>query len=200
VALALLFELQLPLVGPSANLSGAVSPTTAEHVRESFGDEVFVLDGGACRAGIESTVLSMVGGEARVLRPGLVSARAIAEVLGREVVVGGEVSSGRALASPGLLARHYAPRTPSRLMELDAILEEMRMAPRLSRVIVSHSLGGAANVVELPPDAEGYARGLYAALREADARGVEAILIERPRFVGSAWEAIRDRLGRATVE
>lgn len=201
VALALLFELQLPLVGPSANPSGSISPTTAEHVRAAFNDQVPVLDGGPCRAGIESTVISLAGPRPRILRPGLVTAEAIARILGEEIEnAAPQPQPGAPLDAPGLLPRHYAPRTRARLLDLNALLDELRHAPHARRVILSHSLSDAANIITLPTDPESYAHRLYAALREADARALDEILIERPTGAHPHWRAILDRLTRATAD
>lgn len=212
VALALLFHLGTPLVGPSANLSGSVSPTTAAHVRDSFPpDDVFVLDGGPCRGGIESTVLDLASPTPRVLRPGLIGASEIAEALGRDVLPPparpparpGD-GPGAPLPSPGLTPRHYAPRTPARLFdsgELDLVL---RGAGR-GAVVLSHDDADVPPphaLIRLPADADLYARELYAALRDADGRGAGVILIQRPPRGGDraeVWAAIADRLARATA-
>ncbi|MBX3407749.1 MAG: threonylcarbamoyl-AMP synthase [Phycisphaeraceae bacterium] len=206
VALALLFEFGGPLVGPSANPSGTVSPTTAAHVRAGFpGPEVFVLDGGACRGGIESTVLSLAGDVPRILRPGLVSAVEIERVLGERVELGGEVAGATdaPMESPGLLARHYAPRTPARLFESREwpdVLEE-EGGGRAVVILIGHREVPAPHVLlAMPMRAEDYAARLYASLREADAAGAERILIERPPEDSALWEAIADRLLRATAD
>jgi L-threonylcarbamoyladenylate synthase len=210
--LALLEAFDGPLVGPSANASGRVSPTTAAHVREAFSEEdVLVLDGGPCRGGIESTVLSLVGSP-RVLRPGLLGAREIARVIGREVqeaagtgntgVVG--TTEGTAAApfeAPGMMASHYAPLAKT-------VVCETAVAVRLSKttgaVVVTWSGIQAACAVALPSDAPGYAAGLYAALREADAMKPKLIVVERPLARGTEqelaiWMAVMDRLGRASA-
>ena len=208
VALALLFDFGSPLVGPSANLSGQVSPTTAEHVRSSFAaNDVPVLEGGACRGGIESTVVLLAGGSwgdtPRVLRPGLISAEQIAEVIGREVAVGADAPAGGPLASPGLLARHYAPGTPARLLSRRELISTLETLPtERACAVISHtllSIPGPHRLFVLPDDAEGYAARLYAQLREADAAHAAELLIERPENDGPTWAAILDRLMRATT-
>ncbi len=210
VALALLFGLGSPLVGPSANLSGGVSPTTAAHVAEAFSaEDVLVLEGGACRAGIESTVVSLAGARPRILRPGLIGAGEIAAVIGRPVEDFGpghhQVSRGNEpLASPGLLARHYAPRTPSRLInarEIDAVLRDPLLSSIAMAVIAYERIETPEphRLILLANDAEDYAFGMYAALREADAMDVSTILIQRPPSAEGAWGAILDRLTRATT-
>lgn len=214
VTLALLFELGRPLVGPSANLSGQVSPTTAAHVRESFSaDDVFVLDGGACEAGIESTVLDITGIPPRILRPGVIGAEQIEAVIGGSVVpFTPRRETGRAgepLHSPGLLERHYAPRTPAHLFaerDWPAILGKGNNEPGAGpgpAVVITHrfrQVDPPHQIIEMPPDPADYAAALYAALREADRRAAAVILIERPPSDGPLWSAIADRLARATTE
>src|SRR5690606_3492523 len=122
-----------PLVGPSANPSGSVSPTTAAHVRASFDDDaVLVLDGGPCRVGIESTVVSLADDTARVLRAGAIGANEIADALGEPVVDDTRTAvaeDSRGVASPGRFASHYAPHAPASLCgreELEARLNSAR--------------------------------------------------------------------------
>lgn len=224
MALALLFEFEAPVVGPSANRSGNISPTTAAHVREEFGVgdvqsgadgelAVHVLDGGACAAGIESTVVSLLGTVPRVLRPGIISAAALAEALGEPVELAGEhgmvASAGQAMPAPGMLASHYAPHAPAVMVSL---AELAAIAPGLTAgaAIVTHeplpeTVRTAARVTMMPVEAERYAKALYASLRQADVPGTERIVIARPpRDTGDAeadaiWEAIWDRLTRACV-
>ncbi len=208
VALGLLRAFGGPMVGPSANPSGFISPTSAEHVRAGFADaiardELLVLDGGPCRAGIESTVVSLAGTSPCVLRRGVVSAEQIESVLKRRVLVSeGPIVSGAPLPSPGMLERHYAPRTPARLFDaadwpeiLDAVVGEAAVVSH-QRARVAHRPHG---LLRMPMDAEGYAARLYAALHEADEMGATVILVEEPRGEGPLWDAIRDRLRRACI-
>lgn len=193
LTLALLREFGGPLVGPSANPSGFISPTTAAHVREAFSEaQVLVLDGGPCRGGIESTVVSL--SPARILRPGLVSGAQIAAVLGREVAEGAGDHGGGALPSPGMLDVHYAPRSRAVMMDAGQI------AAVKGRVVVLaiSAVEAPHRVIRMPADAAAYAARVYAALREADALGPDLIVIERPTGGGPVWRAVLDRLGRAT--
>ncbi|MBL8763789.1 MAG: threonylcarbamoyl-AMP synthase [Phycisphaerae bacterium] len=195
-ALALLFKFGGPLVGPSANRSGEVSPTEAWHVRESFPDEaeVMIIDAGPCQHGIESTVVMLADGCPRVLRPGVVGVEALSAALGRKVEAiarvgdGGVPGPGRAggrlaALSPGLCDRHYAPRTRAVLVgsdELDDLIDEFEGE---GVVLITAGLTdreGIAGIVQMPFDAAGYAARLYAALREADAMGGRLIAVERP--------------------
>jgi L-threonylcarbamoyladenylate synthase len=209
-----------PLVGPSANVSGGVSPTTAGHVREAFTpEEVFVLDGGACVGGIESTVVAVTqDGAARVLRPGLVTAEEVARVLRKSVVMGGAGGSSDqkksgVLESPGLLEVHYAPKTRAVLVGPER-WEEVMDAVRLGRAVVLTATPRGetgTGVLVMPGEARAYAARLYAALREADAMGVGTIYVEAPASSGmpgngdlksddeGVWRAVMDRLKRATA-
>ncbi|HLP84779.1 MAG TPA: L-threonylcarbamoyladenylate synthase [Phycisphaerales bacterium] len=205
LTLELLRAFGKPLVGPSANKSGGVSPTRAEHVREAFDAEtVYVLDGGPCTAGIESTVLLLAEQSPRVLRPGLISADEIASVLQQTVT---DFSPGAqhagVLQSPGLLEKHYAPTTPTRQVSVDELAAQLAAVGRA--VVISHAAVVVApphEVQLLPADARGYAAGLYAALRAADARGADCIFIVEPPRTGtdaSIWRAVADRVRRATA-
>ncbi len=203
VALALIETLGEPIVGPSANVSGMVSPTRAEHVARAFGGEdLVVIDGGACRAGIESAVVDLTGDRVRVLRPGVVSAAEIARILGESVddADGAGVGAGGAggvVASPGLIGAHYRPRTVLRIVGLD----EAATAKEDVCVIAHGALETrGARVIDLGSDARGYAAAIYAALHDADAMGVREILVvELPGADRDPiWGALRERLGRAS--
>lgn len=182
VALRLLKAFGRPIAAPSANKSSHVSPTTARHVRDEFGDEIeLILDGGACQVGIESTVLDLSAAPPRILRPGHVAREQIELLIGPVDYVPGKVSSSAA-PSPGLLERHYAPRTPA-----------FRFEPAdRDRIDVTN-----AAIVELTLDPESYARGFYAKLRMLDQQNLDAIYIEMPPDT-PAWAAVRDRIIRAT--
>lgn len=206
VALALLFAFGGPLVGPSANKSGTVSPTTAEHVREAFDEEtVMVLEGGACQTGIESTVIRLddtgAAEGATILRPGIIGAEQLEAVLNMPVGFGPGVSdaggAGSPLPSPGMLATHYAPRARATLFsdwkELEQLAEDIaestpRLAPQASSLcVLSHSvlaeecdLPPNARLLRLPPGAHDYAAALYSTLRQADTSDTAVIAVHRP--------------------
>lgn len=212
VALALLYAFGGPLVGPSANPSGRVSPTCAQHVIEAFAhDQVLTLDGGACATGIESTVVSLAGPQAQVLRPGVIGAEQIAHALGQNVGYAPHVqappaagagvpltSPARALDAPGLLASHYAPRARCVLIDDLGELEELAhdVEPGASIALLSHSLlaadaatsdrasGVRVELIELPHEAPAYAAMLYAALRHADAQSPALIAVHAPPRTG----------------
>ncbi|MDA0803872.1 MAG: L-threonylcarbamoyladenylate synthase [Planctomycetota bacterium] len=199
LARALLHAAGTPISAPSANRSGRVSATLASHVVEDFGDaDLMVLDGGACRFGIESTVLDLSGDRAVVLRLGAVGADAIAAVLGTSV----EVTPGAGQsASPGSSEKHYAPRTPSMLIRRSDVERETAAG---SVVVIAAgglpSLAGAdVEVIALPEDPDACAAALYEALRAADRAMKPRILIVEPEGEGVIWDAVRDRLRRAAM-
>ncbi|MEV7622685.1 L-threonylcarbamoyladenylate synthase [Actinoplanes sp. NPDC089786] len=189
VALRLLEASGLPLAAPSANRSEGLSPTTAEHVVRGLPDVPLVLDGGACRWGIESTVLDVAAGAPRLLRPGALSLRAIREVIGRVALPSEQVADGSARPSPGMSKRHYAPR--ARLVLADTIPER----ERTSGLVTLDDVEGAEVLGHDPAE---YAADLYAALHRLDDRGVATIIVQRPPAT-EEWLAVHDRLNRAAA-
>jgi L-threonylcarbamoyladenylate synthase len=184
IAQALIREAGVPIAAPSANMFGGLSPTTAQHVRDAFLDVgadrvAMVLDGGRTTVGIESTVLSLAGPEAVLLRPGMVTQQEIEAVIG-PIQVLGPVTEGPH-SSPGLRRRHYSPKTP-------LILIEPGQPPSTGRGIC----------LQMPDDPRAYAAVLYERLHAADAQGWDWIAVEQPPR-GEEWAAIRDRLERAAA-
>jgi L-threonylcarbamoyladenylate synthase len=198
VAAALLHEFGDGVAAPSANRFGAVSPTTAEHVRADLGADVdVVLDGGACPVGVESTIVDVSTDEPVVLRPGGVPVERLTAVLGRPVPTVDAPG-----AAPGTLPTHYAPSAQIVLVEPDAVtpravtlLAEGRRVGILAASDVHDAPAGVA-VLDAPPDADAFARDLYARLREADARQLDVVLVVPPAAEGIG-AAVRDRLQRA---
>jgi L-threonylcarbamoyladenylate synthase len=191
VAHALLEAVGLPVVAPSANPSGLVSPTTAQHVAADLGPLVdLVLDGGACPVGVESTVLDLSRPAPRLLRPGGLDRAAVQRLVG-PLAVGPDEAAPRA---PGQLASHYAPRLPVRLDAEDVAADEALLA------FGPTPLPGAMAVRNLSPagDPAEAARNLFAMLRELDASGARAIAV-MPIPAAGLGEAIRDRLRRAAA-
>jgi L-threonylcarbamoyladenylate synthase len=179
VAQALIREAGVPIAAPSANLFGELSPTTAQHVRDGLGNSVsMVLDGGPSKVGIESTVVSLAGADAVLLRPGMVTQHEIEAVIG-PVRVLKEATEG-AHSSPGLRARHYSPKTP-------LILVERGQTPPSGRGIY----------IQMPAEPREYAAVLYERLHVADAQGWDWIAVEHPPRT-EEWSAICDRLERAS--
>lgn len=190
----------IPLAAPSANLFGYISPTMAEHVREGLGRRIgHILDGGTCAIGVESTVLDMTNpAKPRVLRPGAVTAAQLEKFLG--VKVHGAQSRGqraRQLA-PGMLERHYSPRTPLVLGQAKG-----ELAAGTAVILLRRPAGGAEHVFWLSERgalAE-VARNLYRVLRQADAGRYRQIIVEPlPADAGGLAAAINDRLKRAAAK
>lgn len=190
VAQALLAEVKLPIAAPSANRSGRISPTTTAHVEAELGERpAMILDGGPCPLGIESTVVSVVGGEPGLLRPGALPREAIEVVLGKPLATAKANHRG---ASPGQLATHYAPHTRLRLGATSVSADEALLAfgrdvPQGARVTINLSTSG---------NLEEAAAKLFAALRELDQMGASAIAV-MPIPAQGLGEAINDRLQRA---
>lgn len=191
----LLRELGRPVVAPSANRFGHISPTTAEHVEQEFKGQVAVLDGGACQVGLESTIVKVEGSRLTLMRPGQLSRQRIEQVAGLRLE-----DPARPLVEgvPGALKSHYAPEQPVRLFSAEEI-RQVR-TDRAALLVYSEGPWPAAKVVlQLPPEASLYGRELYAALRQAESSGAEEIVVEVPP-VGPAWDAVRDRLQRASSQ
>jgi L-threonylcarbamoyladenylate synthase len=204
VARALLRAVGAPVAAPSANRSTELSPTRAAHVVASLGGRVaYVLDGGPCPHGIESTVVDATGERPVVLRPGSISraqiARAMGDAQGPSVVAPGAPPHDAGPArSPGQMARHYAPR--ARVYLVDGSALPGTLAGLLAGGQRVRALGCGTVVpsgITLPRDPVLYAQGLYGALHELDA-GADALVIEAPP-AGEPWEAVHDRLCRAAA-
>jgi len=190
VAASLLEEFGRPISAPSANRSGRISPTRAEHADEEFDGQITVLDGGACGHGIESTVLSLVSSPA-VLRPGSISVEELEECLGP--VLHGDYQEQ--IDSPGTSSRHYAPKTSVKLCSHDEI---ENTADQDCAAIVLKSISITTKQTKtMPTTPTEYATQLYATLRELDTIGASKILIEQPPRTGE-WLAIHDRLSRCS--
>lgn len=198
-----------PLAAPSANPSNELSPTTAEHVRKSLGDKIrLIVDGGASHVGIESTVVDLSIAPPRVLRPGMIQAESLRAAMGDlrfEISNFKSDAGAEPLRSPGQLPKHYSPK--ARLLVLswrDNADLNSKLATRNARPETAHilahtriPLGGAFGCVSvIPPDAEAFARALYAELHRADDAGAQWIVIEALPD-GPEWRAIGDRLARA---
>jgi L-threonylcarbamoyladenylate synthase len=202
VALALIHAAGVPVAAPSANRSGYISPTCAAHVLAGLDGRVeMVLDAGPVPGGIESTVLDMTSDPPRVLRPGLISPTDLEAILGS---VSGSAPaptvSERPMPSPGMLSRHYAPRTPLELAEDGGRgrVEELRRAGlRVGWLTFDPAEAGrGGTVVVMPLDARQYAARLYATLHQMDAAGLDRLVAALPPDTPE-WLAVRDRLRRA---
>jgi len=200
VALALLSAFGGGVAAPSANRFGSVSPTTADHVRAELGDAVdFILDGGPCDVGVESTIVDVSGQEVSVLRPGGVTREDLESALGRPLAV----HSSSDVRVPGQHPSHYAPNARVVLVEPDRLLAEVELAREQGHqvgVFLPHSVDRdqvkAHAVVELPASMTAYARGLYGYLRELDQQGCDLIIASLPQEQELGL-AIANRLRRA---
>ncbi len=169
------------LAAPSANRFGRVSPTTADHVCADLGEEVdFVLDGGPCPIGVESTIVDCTVDPPQVLRPGAISADEIESLL--DMTLGAATGPSRA---PGMLDSHYAPRCRVLLVETTGAAEALVAASPNAEIIHDHDLAH-------------YAHTLFSRLRDADNRGIETVIAVLPPPTGLG-HAIRDRLTKAAA-
>lgn len=194
------------VAAPSANRFGHVSPTTAQHVRDEFGDTVHVLDGGSSEVGIESTILDLSRGFPALLRPGHVTPQQIADVLGCMPRLPDD-SDATAPRASGTLKAHYAPRTPLALLPFEALEPMLAEAAAhgtpvalVARASRAGRWAGAPGVhfVAAPEEPQRYAHELYGLLRALDRAEVARILIEKlPETI--EWIAVNDRLGRAAA-
>ncbi|MBI5693230.1 MAG: threonylcarbamoyl-AMP synthase [Verrucomicrobia bacterium] len=192
-----------PLAAPSANPSGYVSPTTAEHVRAGLGTRIrHILDGGPCPVGLESTIVDVRDPRRPcLLRPGAISRAELETVLGRPVhvrtVVAGEETPQLA---PGQLRRHYSPRTPITLHARLAPDAARTGTPREAWVFLSRPPGRRRSNVywfDVRGDLRGVARRLFAVLRHLDAAGYRRLHLELAPDTDGLSHAINDRLQRA---
>ena len=189
------------VAAPSANKFGHVSPTLAEHVQQEFGQDgsvAMVLDGGASQVGIESTIVDLSRLDTHgpvLLRPGHISAEAIAAVIDR---LPGAPDAAAPRAS-GTLESHYAPHTPVAMQERDVLLDTLAALHGAGlKVALIHmsDLSATHAALRLPALPAGFAHALYAALRTMDGQGADVILVEAPPQDGD-WLGVNDRLRRA---
>lgn len=184
------------VAAPSANRFGRVSPTTAEHVRAEFGPGLFVLDGGPCEVGLESTIVDVSRGAPVLLRPGGVTREDLAMALGLRPVD----RDDRAPRASGTLAAHYAPATALVLVDPPELDEEVARPANIAVLAMREAPAGArvASWINGTIDPVRYGHDLYASLRALDASGAKRIVVEAPPR-NDAWEAVNDRLARAAA-
>jgi L-threonylcarbamoyladenylate synthase len=193
LALTLLKQFGGGVAAPSANRFGRISPTTAQHVRDEFGDAVpIVLEGGDCEVGIESTIIDLSGLMPRILRPGMISQTEIEAVIG--VIGSGASENENSPRAPGTLAAHYAPRTPMQMLSREAILLKPAAAST-QYLLLGKPIAGLHGLC-LDKHPANYAHHIYAAMRELDQRKAERIVIEQTPQTPD-WLAVNDRLQRA---
>jgi len=223
VFMEILARLGQPIVAPSANLFGRISPTCADHVyRQLNGRIPLIVDGGECRVGLESTILRIESdGNLTLLRPGGTPVEGIEAALGRRVrLLDAKEAENRAPLAPGCMSSHYAPTKPTRMIasldDVKALGEAMTaghdfptrvgllltrqgstLAPTLSFTFPATRW----DIEHLPVDDQGRdaAAGLFSALHRLDTLPLELILVETPTSNQHLWRATRDRLKRATA-
>ena len=187
------------VAAPSANRFGRVSPTCAAHVLQEFGADLWVLDGGACALGIESTIIDLSRGAPVLLRPGVLTRQQLQAALGQPL---GEADA-QAPRAPGTLAAHYAPSAPLRLWPVAALAAALGAPARLPAGLAVYSrragpLPAGLRWVTMPDDPAAVAHELFAVLRQLDADGALEIWVEQPPAL-AAWEGVTDRLRRAAT-
>ena len=205
VALAFLKACGTGVAGPSANRFGRVSPTSAQHVAQEFGDDLLVLDGGPCAVGIESSIVDCTRGRPVLLRPGVLTRAQLEAACGEPVLDKDDVqAAGSAPRAPGTLEAHYAPDAKVRLMDagtLQAALDLLGVDAAHIAVYARSALSiKSAQILyrRMPDDAATTAQQLFAVLRDFDAQGARLIWIEQPPNTPE-WDGVRDRLGRAAA-
>ena len=201
LALEFLKACNTGVAGPSANKFGRVSPTTAQHVAQEFGDTLMVVDGGPCTVGIESSIVDCTRGQPVLLRPGVLTREQLSAACGQPVL-SADHQPDNSPRAPGTLESHYAPNAKVRLMDAKAI----QTALDLLGADAAHIAVYARSIVRIrssqvlyrrmPDDALATAEQLFAVLRDFDAQGVKLIWIE-PVPEASEWDGVRDRLARA---
>jgi len=204
VALALLKAFGGGVAAPSANKFTHISPTTAAAVREELADKVdLILDGGDCEVGLESTIVDLTGDVPVILRPGMISAEALTNVIGIKTLVSRQENP--IIRVPGMHHLHYAPVTKTLLMEMKDIpvfLQSLQINDLPAAVVTYHQLEGQQikhiHHVQLSNEAASYAHDLYRTLRELDNQKFKCIIVEAVP-ASSEWDAIRDRLSKASA-
>ena len=213
------------LAAPSANQFGRVSPTTAAHVLGEFGDELLILNGGACSVGIESTIVDCSRGVPVLLRPGVLTATQIEYACGQNLLLNNEQyrqsihrlevdlmpleAAQRAVLedaprASGMLESHYAPKAKLRLMDAKALQTALDILDTDAKNIAVYSrqqMHSASTTIifrRMPEDAAQAAQQLFATLRELDQPDIKLIWVETPPE-DAVWDGVRDRVTRAAA-
>jgi L-threonylcarbamoyladenylate synthase len=203
VATALLRAFGGGIAAPSANRFGQVSPTTAQHVHDKLGSKVgMILDGGPCRIGVESTIVSLTHGQTVLLRPGGLPVEAIEGTLNKKILLAQPAASKVRVS--GMLDSHYAPATPIEIHRADELWHRARQLAKLGYKVAILNLSnenqyvdsGGTTSFQMPLLADEYGRKLYATLHNIDHASFDRILAEAPPAT-QEWVAIIDRMRRA---
>jgi L-threonylcarbamoyladenylate synthase len=205
IALELIRAARTPIAAPSANASGKPSSTTASHVLEDLDGRIdLILDGGATKIGIESTVFDLTSDPPMILRPGWITREMLTESAGP---IGSDTSSEQLRRSPGTMHRHYSPRARVILIAADATVDIERVCrDRLKTGSVGFIGHTRVNIesanfkpVILQESAAEYGLSIYSALRKLDEQHINTIVVEGISEAGEG-AAVMDRLRRAASE
>jgi L-threonylcarbamoyladenylate synthase len=197
VALALLEEVDFPLAAPSANPFGYISPTNAAHVQKQLGTKIpFILDGGNCEKGIESTIIGFENDEPVLYRVGAIAKEAIEKCVGR---IGSKTKAATTPEAPGMLSKHYSPKTP--FMVSESIISDIEKYKNqaVGFVVFSNGIVETSEKFILLTKTESLdeaAQNLYAAMHQLDAQGFDFIIAEKFPETGIGI-SLNDRLSRA---
>jgi L-threonylcarbamoyladenylate synthase len=201
ITLDLLAKLTFPLAAPSANPSGFISPTSALHVEQQLGNKIdYILDGGNCKVGVESTIISFLENEPKILRFGGLAIEGIEAVLNKKLATG---SNNDKIVAPGMLSKHYAPVHPLQIVE--NLSESIQLFDKNRVGVISFSESFAEVpiahqfVLSKTKDLNEAASNLFAAMRHVDELDLDIILSEKFPNIGLGY-AINDRLKRASVQ
>ena len=201
LTLSLLRSLPFPLAAPSANPFGYISPTTAAHVADQLGEKIpYILDGGICRVGVESTIVGFENGNWRIYRYGGVPRESIEEIVG---MVALSEPGGKSPAAPGMLESHYAPRKKMMLGNIQQMKSALHPGLRTGYLFyrypeIAMPPGSVFEVLSAYGNADEAACHLFAAMRRLDAADIDIIIAE-PVPEEGLGRAINDRLRRASA-
>lgn len=201
IARALIAQSGVPVAAPSANLSGRPSPTKAEHVIEDLSDRIdCIIDGGACRVGLESTVIDLTVNPPRILRPGGVPQETLADLLGEVEGYAPKDADETAPKSPGMKYKHYAPKGYMTVFEgancREEIKEQLKKETGKSVCVLTAGQTdyNGHETIDCGDTPEEYSKNLFDALRKADGLGAEVIFAELPFARGGITTALRNRI------
>jgi L-threonylcarbamoyladenylate synthase len=222
LTLALLQKMPNGLVAPSANRFGRISPTTPAHVLKELGDKVdYILDGGPCNVGIESTILNLSGEEPIILRPGMISSEQIAAVLKKPILQNS--SNATSIRAPGVLDSHYAPKTPfyricdtaagsyTHTLSIEQLIAELKARlPHAKIALIGHEECSKENLASsrityhgLSADPRYFSQKIYDVLHALDEGGVDLIFCYLNQTILNQhvhWDSVLDRLKKATLD
>jgi len=200
-ALILLHQLEFPLVAPSANPFGSISPTSAEHVLHYFGQQIdLILDGGECQKGVESTIIGFENNNPILYRHGSISIEEIEKITGKLSIITNNDSSPN---SPGMLSRHYAPKTDTYLTDDVSALLKSCTGKKIGLLLFKNTINNNTSkiihqeILSTSGDYTEAAKNLYAAMHRLDQHKLDLIIAEKlpDEFLG---KTINDKLERAT--